>query len=222
MAKLDSVWNRAERDLLLSFDNGHADVFLWEHSARVARSAEQIARFPEVRTQPINTDAVLAAALYHDAGWVNRMQDEPVCRFGILHGPRSEAHREVGALLLENRLADLLDPDTIKLASQVVRTLNDRDQKLLEGQVVAEAKNLNEIGMLSLWPIIRRGAKEGKGVQAVLDTWRRQKEYHFWTARIKESFRFESVRKLARARLARFEQFMQTLEQEHSVVDLMS
>jgi hypothetical protein len=71
-----------------------------------------------------------------------------------------------------------------------------------------------------LWSAIRRGAVDGKGVQAVLDTWRRKKEYQFWTARLNDSFRFEPVRELARRRLEKFERLLEELGDQHAAVDV--
>jgi hypothetical protein len=50
--------------------------------------------------------------------------------------------------------------------------------------------------------------------------WRKQIDYRYWQARLKDSFRFEDVRKLAEQRLAVAEQFMNQLQQETEARDL--
>jgi hypothetical protein len=217
---LEAIWKRARADLVIPTPRGDSDVFLWEHSARVAQTAQHIARLPMIRSQRPNEAAIVAAGLYHDAGWITRFREGTVERIEVLLGSLSEADHEQGALLMERSLADLLPKEALDLAARAIRGTRNRGNELIEAQVVAEADNLQEFGVLSLWPAIRRGAVEGKGVQAVLDTWRRKKEYQFWTARLNDSFRFEPVRELARRRLEKFERLLEEIEEQHSAADV--
>jgi len=217
---LESVWKRARADLVMTTATGDPDLFLWEHSVRVAQYAQRIVKLAVVSSLRPDEAAVLAAALYHDAGWAARWRERDIERIEVLLGPPSEALCEEGAALLEQSLAGLLPPDSIARASVAVRTRQDRTADSVEAHVLAEAENLQEFGVLSLWPTIRRGAVDGKGVQAVLDTWKRKKEYQFWTARLNDSFRFEPIRELAKERLRKFERLMKELEEQHLGLDL--
>jgi len=221
MATLDLIWDHARADLNVRTDRGEQDVFLWEHSERVARTAQRIAHLPDLSAHHPDEAAVLAAALYHDSGWITLLEEGRVTRLDIGTKPRFDNHRELGALRMEKRFVDILPPETLKRASTAIQTIHDRDIPLIEGQIVTEAENLNEVGMLSLWPIISRGKLDGKGIQSVIDTWRRQKEYHFWTARINDSFRFQAVKELARQRLTQFDRLMEELEEQHDCLDLV-
>lgn len=217
---LEAIRKRAHADLLIPTPRGESDVFLWEHSALVAQTAQHIARLPMIRSQQPNEAVIVAAGLYHGAGWITRFREGAVDRMEILLGPLSEADHEQGAMLMKQSLADLLPKEALDLAVRAIRGTRNRGTELIEAQVVAEADNLQEFGVVSLWPAIRRGAVEGKGVQAVLDTWRRKKEYQFWTARLNDSFRFEPVRELARQRLEKFERLLGELEEQHSAADV--
>lgn len=217
---LEAIWKRARTDLVIPTPRGDSDVFLWEHSARVAQTAEHIARLPIIRSQKPNEAAIVAAGLYHHAGWIARFREGTVDRAEVLLGSLSEADHDQGVVLMEKSLSGLLAKESLELAAQAIRGARNRGTELIEAQVVIEADNLQEFGVVSLWSAIRRGALEGKGVQAVLDTWRRKKEYQFWTARLNDSFRFEPVRELARRRLEKFEQLLAELEDQHSVVDV--
>jgi len=220
MTDLDAIWNRARADLVINTESGDQDVFLWEHCARVARTAQAIRKFPAVREQASDEIAIVAAALYHDAGWIVQLEEGQIGRTEILVRAPGEAMREQGALLMERSLTGMIPDDSRKRASEVIRTLHDRGMKLIESHVVADSENLEEFCLLAFWPTIRRGAREGKGVQAAIDTWRRKKEYQFWTARINESFRFGVVRELARQRLAKYERAMVELEECHQGDDI--
>ena len=54
----------------------------------------------------------------------------------------------------------------------------------------------------------------------MLESWRRKVDYRYWQARLKESYRFESVRMLAERRFGATEFFMNQLDVEHAARDL--
>ena len=217
---LDAIWKRARADLLLTTARGDPDIFLWEHSARVAKSALAISKMPEAKSRSPDEAAVLAAGLYHDAGWVARWKNEEIDRIEVLLGPTSDVDCERGAAILTRRLAGILSADSLEFASRAVRLRNDRSVEFIEAHIIAEAESLDEFGVLPLWISVRRGAVEGKGVQAILDTWHRKKEYQFWKARLNDSFRFDAVRALAQERLAKFERLMSELQEQHGGEDI--
>ncbi|MDO8632705.1 MAG: HD domain-containing protein [Phycisphaerales bacterium] len=217
---LEAIWKRARADLTLTTLQGGQDVFLWEHTVRVARSAEYICRIPEIQARTPDEVAVTAAALYHDAGWIVRVHAGEIERHEILLGPAPESACSEGARMMERSLKELIPPETLDRAGVAIRARNDRQTEQIEAQIIAEADNLEEFGLMFLWPAIRRGAFDGKGVQSILDTWRRRIEYQFWTARLTDSFRFETTRNLAVARLARLETFMSDLLIQQEVEDL--
>lgn len=216
----EAIWSRARGDLVITTDKGTEDLFLWEHSVRVARNAAWITGLSEIQASSPDADAIVAAALYHAVGWVIRVKEGDVPRGEVLLRPMARAHHEQGAVFMERRLADLLSPTSLRLASQVVRTLHLREHNTLEAQIVAEAHSLDEFGPVALWTSIRRGAIEGKGVQVVIDTWRRRKEYQFWDARLRDSFTLAPVRDAARQRLERLERLMIEVEQQQLGSDL--
>ena len=211
----EAIWKRARADLLLPTGRGENDLFLWEHSWRIARSAEQIAALPEVLSHEPDLPAVIAAALYHAAGWGARCRGGECDRTEILLGAFDEGDREEGAVLLEGALGAVLSADSMRRALKAVRTQHDRGAVSVESRIVADARSLQEFGVLALWPMIRRGMVEGKAVQAVLDARNRKKEYHFWEARLADSFHFESVRGLAGRRLEQLERFVVELKGQH-------
>ena len=216
----DVIWNRARANLVITTEDGNPDLFLWEHSVRTAQYARRIIKLPEVQAVSPDKAAVIAAALYHDAGWVERVQEGEVTRGEILIGSVLENHFEQGAVMLESGLANLLPPDSVARASQAVRALNDRNSESIERHVVRDADNLDEFGVPSLWLTIRRDTLVGKGIQAAIDTWRRRNEYRFWDARLRDSFHFASVRALAEKRLKEFDRLMLELEAQHEGDDI--
>ena len=73
---------------------------------------------------------------------------------------------------------------------------------------------------LPIYNEFRRYVIHGKGVSDVLESWKRKVDYRYWQARLKESYRFDSVRKLAERRFGATEYFMNQLDVEHGARDL--
>jgi len=220
MANQNPIWECARRDLVFIGDDGIQDVFLWEHCRRVAQNARLIAMLPSVPARRIDADALEAAALYHDAGWICQCREGILGRFEFLCKPTSPLQRDLAASCLTEALAGHLKPRSLTTAAKLVRQLNDRDVRAVEAQILADADNLDEIGGLSLWSMIRRHTFEGKSIEATLETWRRQREFQFWKARINKTVRFEAVKQLAFERLEQFDEFMRLLGRHHSGDDI--
>ncbi len=102
----------------------------------------------------------------------------------------------------------------------LVRQFAERHVRTVEAQILADADNLDGIGSVALWNLVRRHAFEGKGIEAALRTWRRQREFRFWEARINKSVHFEPVKRLAFQRLREFDQVMSVLARHHEANDL--
>ncbi len=221
MADQSPIWERARRDLVFMDEDGNQDVFLWEHVQRVARNARHIAMLPEVPTRRIDRNALEAAALYHDAGWVCQLREGAVHRLEILCKPTCERQHHLAAALLAESLSDHLKPRTLETAAMLVRQLGDRHLRAVEARILADADALDDIGSLSLWNMVRRHTFEGKGIEAALQTWQRQREFRFWEARINKSVHFEVVKRIALQRLEQLDQFMSILARHDSAADLL-
>src|SRR3990172_9756862 len=136
---IEAIWKRARADLVIPTPRGDSDVFLWEHSTRVAQTAQHIARLPMIRSQKPNEAAIIAAALYHDAGWITRFREGAVDRIEVLLGSLSESDHGQGALLMERSLTDLLPKDTLDLAARAIRGARNRGTELIEAQEIGRA-----------------------------------------------------------------------------------
>jgi hypothetical protein len=218
----DQLWKRAERDLCVLSAAAIPDLIIWEHSCRVAKLAAQIAALPQLASHPIDHQALTAAALYHDAGWVMQVNAGEIKPCELLLKPTSDSQRELAADWMLQRLDGLLGPGIIAHAMRVVRQCNNRRTDLIEAQILAEAENLDEIGPQAINVMLRKQMAEGKTLSDTIATWERQEEYHYWQARVKDSFRFEPVRVLAQTRLQNLRQFMLDLRAAVRLEDLVN
>ena len=216
----DRLWERAESDLCVHIEGTFPDMVVWEHSRRVARLADAIASLPEVSTGRLDRVAITAAALYHDMGWVLQCRAGELTAQELLLRPTPDTLLESAADWAENRLEDIVPAASLRLAARSIRYCNDRQIDVLEAQILSEADNLDHIGPQAVCLMIRKQQAEGKTLDDLVTTWQRQEEYHYWQARIKECFRFPSVRFLAERRWEALRRFMTDLRRSIRLEDL--
>jgi hypothetical protein len=224
LAELETILALASEDLLLNTGSGRVDATVRDHSVRVARTAVLIAELVEHKARHVDRTATFAAGLYHDAGWIADYREARVARKDMLSQPTTDVQREVGAGWLERRLAEHIGATSLTKAASAIRQCNGKDTDQVEAQLIAEAENLDEIGPLSIAKVLRDHADDPRGLDAVIATWHRQQEYHYWPARIKDCFRFNATRRLAEQRLAQLDPFMHALTVCHrgeDVADLL-
>lgn len=201
----------ARQLLVVAVDETSSDLWLWEHSERVMRLTRLVAGLPEVGGQEADLTALAAAALFHDAGWTLEYQQGRWKRWQLLGRPTNAIQRELGAAMLQEQAGHLLPAPTARLASEAIRQCNDRETLLLEARILAEAEALDEMGVMYALRQFRQYQAEGRPLQQLVDSWQRQKEYHYWELRLNEGFRYETTRALAERRLQAVEAFMTVL-----------
>jgi len=220
MRDLEAVWKLARAELVVPADGGGSDIFVWEHSVRVAKSAHYLSCLPDAQAYQPDSLALLAAALFHEAGWISRWRAGEIERYEMLMGSPTEGVVAESIRLMENALRPVIPEFSVRRAAETIRFRSAHGSDSIEGYILTEADNLEEFGHGFLWMAIRRGMCGGKGVQAVLDAWKRRTEYHFWTARLTDAFRFEPSRRLAQERLERLELIMREMSVQHTVDDV--
>lgn len=220
MPQQDPIWSRAREDLILVDENGRQDVFLWEHTVRVTRSARAIADLPEVPRDKLDALALTAAALYHDAGWAVQFRSGQIQRHAILGKSTNREQRRLAGELLMKQLKGMMETESLRRARDCIEALNQRDPDLYEARVLHDAESFDRIGPLLFWRLMRRLALEGKGVEAAIEDWETRKRYGYWDGLV-EQFHFDAVRAAARRRLDKMDRLMAELSRQHSGQDLV-
>jgi hypothetical protein len=222
MVDQKAIRKQARKDLVVFTEQGQEDVYLWDRSVRVTESACKLAMLPELAGQPVNLTVLLAAGLYHDAGWIAQLADGVISRRMVRSKRTTSVQRELGAAMMTRSLRGLLGNDELESAAECIRSLSEYQVNILEAQLIAEADSLDEFGALCLWHTARKYTLEGKGPQAAIDTWETQRQYGYWTARINDSFRFETVKRIAYERLAVYDKMIDQLRRHNQGEDLLA
>jgi hypothetical protein len=220
MAQSDPIWQRAKAELTISDRAGVRDLFLWEHTVRVVRVARMLLEVPEIAVQDVDRTALQAAALFHGVGWALQCRDGLASRWEVLTRPTTEAQRDLSASWLSKNGSEYVSDRSLVVACTAIRLANSRDAGTAESRVLTDAENLDSVGPLAFWQMVRRHSAEGKGVQAAVEAWNRQKEYNFWEARIKDGFRSQAARQLAYKRLDALQAFVEALCTHHRADDV--
>lgn len=215
----DGVVKAAHNLLTLPNAVGGMDTWLLEHSERVMRLAHLLAQLPELRADPPDPTALAAAALFHDAGLALQIRDGLIPLSQLMSRPTSDAQRDLGANELTDRCSTFLSAETLGLACEAIRQCNNRNATQPEAQVLADAENIDEIGIIFVLRQFRQHQAEGRPLQQLVQNWMRQRQYRYWEARI-ERLRFKISRQLAQQRLTEIEHWMKLLEVEAEAADL--
>lgn len=221
MKPLDQAAAQARELLVLRNGQNRVDLWLWEHSRRVMQLARMLAKLPELAQAAPHQNAVGLAGLFHDAGWAVQVREAQISPWLVLGRPTNDTQRVLGAALLEEHAAHLFDADTVSLAAEAIRQCNDRYTTLVESRVLADADNLDEIGVMCLLRQFRQYQAEGRPLDQLVASWRRQQEYDYWEVRINDGLRFEATRELARQRLNAVGLFMEALARDLDGVDVL-
>ncbi|HMQ14334.1 MAG TPA: hypothetical protein PKC49_00015 [Phycisphaerae bacterium] len=215
---LDEAIRRAEQLVVRSWGNGR-DLWLWEHCLRVMRSADLLAAIPELLREQADPTAATLAGLYYDAGWAVQARDGGLQPWQVLARPTSNVQRELAAGALLEHCTGILPVETVTLAAEAIRECNNRFTTMPEAQVVSEAANLDEFGLMYVLRQFRLLQAEGRRLEDLLATWTRQQEYRYWQARV-DVLRFPQTREIARRRLAAVADFMDALARDAGGADL--
>lgn len=213
MPTVDDIWRLAEKHLVIFNADQYPDVLLWEHSVGVARAAVLIAALETVSARRPNPVVLTAAALFHDVHHVEAAAGKGFCESDCISRVGDAGHRERSAELVRERLHSFLDARTLDLTAKVVGQVGLREAEFVEAQIVGDADNLYQLGLMALWPTIRHSAISGKGIKELIEHSATRRTYGYWPAR-RSSFFFPEVRDLAQRRLETYERFVQDLNRE--------
>jgi len=196
--------------------------WLWDRTLRIVRNVEHICRMPELTDKNAAVDrfCLIAAAYFADAGFAHYADAEDVSVQLALADVSQADLCDFSTQVVTDKLAGVLAGPRVDKICKIIVESSNRFTTMIEAMILSDARNLDDIGAVGLFNEFGRYAVHGKGVSDVLESWKRKVDYRYWQARLKESFRFESVRKLAEQRFGATEYFMNQLDVEHNARDL--
>ena len=222
MSEIDVIREIAQQALTVPTLSGAKDNWLWDRAQRLLRNVEHISRLPEVTgtNLPIDRFCLIAATYFCDAGFAHYADAEDTASRLVLADISIADLLDFSTQIVADKLAGALAGPKIDKINKIIIESGSRDTQLAEAMILSDARNLDDMGAIGIFNEFRRYVIHGKGASNVVESWKRKVDYRYWQARLKESFRFDSVRTLAGQRFSATEYFMNQLEVENAARDL--
>ena len=219
MPEFEAVQRIAKQILTAQTPSGQ---WLWDRTCRILRNVAQISRLPEPARQATTIDRpCLVTATYFVESGHTLSTTEPVTPGAS--APPDINNTDVCAAsirIVTKQLANVLNETQIEKVNKIIIESSNRFTTMIEAMILSDARNLEDLGTVGLLHELRRNMLQGKSISDLLDSWKCKIEYGYWQARIKESFRFDPVRKIAEQRLAAAAAFMEQVAVENKAHDL--
>lgn len=222
MSEMDVIRQLAQQALTVPTPAGTSESWLWDRTLRIVRNVEHICRIPELTDKNAAVDqfCLIAAAYFADAGFAHYADAEDISVRRALADVSQTDHRDFSTQVAADKLAAALAGPRIDKICKIIIESSNRFTTMTEAMILSDARNLEDIGAVGLFSEFGRYALCGKGVSDMLESWKRKVDYRYWQARLKESYHFESIRRLAERRFRATEYFMNQLDSEHNARDL--
>ena len=220
MADLQVFKEIAEQVLEIPTLKGTPDGYLIDRAYRILRHCGGIARLGEVQRFQIDHDCLYIAAMFRDAGFAHYANQEDKVSRMVLADLTDEDTRDFSTQIVQEKLTELLTSERLERVCGIIIESGKRNTTIIEAMILSDARNLDDMGTIGIFNEMRCNILRGRGVADALTGWNRKIEYDYWTARLREGFRFESVRSIAEQRLITARKFMAQLDIENKAADL--
>ncbi len=222
MSEIDVIREIAQQVMMVPTLAGTTDNWLWDRAQRLVRNVEHICRLPELTEAnlPVDRFCLTAAAYFVDCGFARYADVEDTAARLVLADVSPSDLRDFSTQVVSDKLSGALAGPKIDKINKIIIESGDRFTDMVEAKILSDARSLDDMGAVGIFNEFRRYVVHGKGASDVLESWKKKVDYRYWQARLKESFRFESVRRLASQRFSAAEYFMNQLTVENSAKDL--
>jgi hypothetical protein len=179
-----------------------------DRAMRVIRCMERLAPMAGERMERL--DLAKVAALY--AGVAQNVA-----------GPGRAADDEAygdAAELASDQLKELLPANDLDIMLRILQEHRQRDTKMPEAKLLADALAMEEFGLIGLWNQNRQFHASGKTLEQLLKLWKAQHDYGYWESRLRDGFHYETARRAARERLSQMHGIYERLQRENICEDV--
>ncbi|MHC4131527.1 MAG: HD domain-containing protein [Planctomycetota bacterium] len=222
MTELETIKELAKGVLVTSRDSMGLGRYLWDRTQRLGRNVEHICDLSESAQTSFEVDrfCLLSATYFSETGFAGLLGKKNAPTSYPFFKSSSDGILEFCRETVNSKLSLILSKGQIIKIKKIISESWNRTTRMTEAMILSDARNLEDMGAVGIFHELRRFMSQGKNITEVLLHWRKQIDYRYWQARLKDSFRFESVRNLAEQRLVRAEQFMNQLQVETEAKDL--
>lgn len=106
------------------------------------------------------------------------------------------------------------DQSLLQRTVALLEQMPDRDPKLPDARLLADALNLEDFGVMGIILQSIQLCRQGDGLAQLIDGAEKRELYGYWDARLRDGFHFESTRRIAQQRLENARAVTKLLMQE--------
>ena len=192
--------------------------FRYHHGVRVMKYCQKIVKFPRFKNENINTDALLIAALFHDIGKIEAVDENRQLVYGNYGGISHDAlGSKVAPKYLEKYIKDkeLIDLICLIISEQESKITPTR----IESKIIKDADRLDHYGVLHLWCSITHANYHQKNIEGLKEFWEGEEgEKKYKTNFIQ--FNFPEVKAIAEKRFQNLTNATELMFEENEGIDL--
>lgn len=186
-ALFENVWE---------FGGGYG--FRYHHGVRVMNYCQKIAKFPRFKDETINIEALLIAALFHDIGKIEAVNENGQLVYGNYGGI---SHDALGAKIAPKYLEKYIkDKELIDLICLII---SEQESKItptrIESKIIKDADRLDHYGVLHLWCSITHVNYHKKNIESLKEFWEGEEGKKKYEANFAK-FYFPEVKAIAEKR----------------------
>lgn len=198
------------------FGGGYA--FRYHHGVRVMKYCQKIARYPRFKEENINLDALLIAALFHDIGKIEAVDENGQLIYGNYGGISHDAlGAKIAPKYLEKYIKDkaLIDLICLIISEQESKIIPTR----IESKIIKDADRLDHYGVLHLWCSITHANYHQKNIEGLKEFWDGEEGKEKYEANFSK-FYFPEVKAIAKKRFGNLVKATELMFDENEGSDL--
>lgn len=172
--------------------------FRYHHGVRVMKYCQKIVKFPRFKKENINLDALLIAALFHDIGKIEAVNENGQLVYGNYGGISHDAlGAKIAAKYLDKYIKDkeLIDLICLIISEQESKVTPTR----IESKIIKDADRLDHYGVLHLWCSITHANYHKKNIEGLKEFWEGEEGKKKYKANFSK-FYFTEVKAIAKKR----------------------
>jgi putative nucleotidyltransferase with HDIG domain len=179
--------------------------FRYHHHISVHSYALELMSRPEIEAQNFDREVVELAALFHDIGRAEDIEDGRMSPF-----EGHEGHGERGAEKVEDFIGDIVESSTLEHVETIIQNHVDTKPQSIEGKIVQDADLLFKFGVHDTWRMFHYASEKDEDIEEKID--------YFYERKIPklkkelEEFHFEITREIAEERLNKLKKVMKSFE----------
>lgn len=222
MPDIDIVKQQAKESLEYKTCSGEKGSCLWNRAQRLVRTVNYISQLPELTELNLLIDrfCLSSAAYFCDAGFEKYALANSLSIMEVVVDIPNCDVKDFSAKIMAKELEGKLPQQKIERIAKIIIESGNRFTNMTEAMILSDGHSLDDMGTVGIFNELRRCTIQGKGCQDLIASWDRKIQYQYWDARIKEGFRFDSVKEIAQQRFESAKTFMAQMADENNAQDL--